>query len=438
MFLVSPALSFEIIDSELEGAYSGMRWVGRFSLLLITCILDFRGCTMSNLELVLKPTDFGGSLTGGLLELARVTRCCLLGHIVLEKVFGLSYLKSTLQKLWKCRGNFEIANKGANIFLFQFQKEEDKSLVIVGAPWFCSNCHVVVKDWPVHSAWEQVDLGLSCIWVQVHGLPPELMNEDNTQIIGNSFGGLLESDLALKKILSPQSSIGLKVALWVDKPLLSGFHTSGDTTLKTWIRFKYKGLPECCWFCGRLGHSITRCPYKGPNDKPPVLDIPERGFGPWLRVESPVEFALEAPISVTVTEKRKKDSSGLNKKKPEGPTVISSNEIQTKGVCKENGAQSGVPTVNVIREDSPEYEPPINYSPASRIARGIGLLDSDVESPTGGYVSPPGLDPVEINEKVLAQERLEELERSIEARPIPVLDPPSARKWKRSARLRGP
>ncbi|KAJ4837577.1 hypothetical protein Tsubulata_037870 [Turnera subulata] len=407
---------------------------------------------MASFELELQPTDFTGELSGICLELARVAKCCLLGRMVSDKFFGLSYLKSTLQKLWNCGGTFDISNKGANLFFFQFEKEEDKLKVIIGAPWFCSNCHLVVKEWSAQLSWEQVDLGTSCIWIQVHDLPLELMNETNALSIGNSFGGLLASDLSLKNILNPASFIRLKVALWVDKPLPTGFQCNVNAQ-KTWIRFRYENLPECCWFCGRLGHSLNRCPFKGPNDKPPVLDIPEKGYGPWLRADThevPHEVPQPEILAPTVgTGKRRRVSPVQNRKKskkpvgkqvwlekiiPEGAagnlaekacshgpatdvvTDVNLNTGQREGMeSSENlevgpivdlaiGAQvaplvtAPVINSNYVDDDYPEYEPPINYSSASKIARGIGILDLDVESPSGGYRDSPKLDPEEINE----------------------------------------
>ncbi|KAJ4832399.1 hypothetical protein Tsubulata_009542 [Turnera subulata] len=89
--------------------------------------------------------------------------------------------------------------------MFQFEEEADKSSVALGVPWFFSNCHIVIKEWLPHLSWEQVELGKSCIWVQVHGLQLELMNEDNATAIGNSIGGLLETDISVDRILNPQS-----------------------------------------------------------------------------------------------------------------------------------------------------------------------------------------------------------------------------------------
>ncbi|KAJ4838773.1 hypothetical protein Tsubulata_033745 [Turnera subulata] len=345
---------------------------------------------MASFELELQPTDFTGELSGVCLELARVAKCCLLGRMVSDKFFGLSYLKSTIQKLWNCGGTFDISNKGANLF---FLMEEDKLKVITGAPWFCSNCHLVVKEWSAQLSWEQVDLGTSCIWIQVHGLPLELMNETNALSIGNSFGGLLASDLSLKNILNPASIIRLKVALWVDKPLLTG-----------------------------------------PNDKPPVLDIPEKGYGPWLRADTREVPQPEILAPTVGTGKRRRVSpvqSRKKSKKPEGKQVwlekivpegaagnlaekacshgpatdvvadVNLNTGQREGVESSKNLEVGpivdlaigaqvTPLVmapmtnsNYVDDDYPEYEPPINYSSASKIARGIGILDLDVESPSG-------------------------------------------------------
>ncbi|KAJ4822893.1 hypothetical protein Tsubulata_045426 [Turnera subulata] len=464
---------------------------------------------MANLVLDLKPTNFDGELSGTSLDISRISKNYLLGRIISGKFFGLGYIKSTLKKVWGCKGNLEVTGKGSNIFLFQFEKEEDKLGVVAGTPWFFSNCHIVVKEWLPHMAWEHVELGKSCMWIQVHGLPLQFMNEENALAIGNSFGGLLDSDMSLERILAPESFIRLKVALWIDRPLPTGF-----TMAECWVRFKYEQLPECCWFCGRLGHSMTRCPFKGPNDRPAVFDIPEKGFGPWLRANAVMDLSFpEYAPAEKHTVKRKRETPGTSKNKiiknPKGkkawvpvdkPLTIGSpiqahggeNPADKAGIRVEPatseksrnlsdiehmpvGSMNSNCTLGILAApfdahaagtvpdkvaesvdkivvgpsipimdscEDKEYEPPVVFSPATRQARSTGLSGSDSDGPfdRSPMVNASDEYPEWAHELVLAQERLEEqkeLEKAIQARQVPVLVAPPARKWKRSARLRG-
>ncbi|KAJ4842725.1 hypothetical protein Tsubulata_017698 [Turnera subulata] len=253
---------------------------------------------MSHLQLALKATNFDGNLSGPEAALAQIPKTCLLGRMVSDRHFGQGYVKNMMKKCWNCKGSFDVTGKGANIFVFQFANKEDKKRIVQRAPWFISNCHLVLKEWPPHLSWEHVDLGglkpfffpmldhkvenlgKTCLWIQVHGLPLHHMNVVNAKLIGDSFAGLLDCQISTEKVLNPKSYIRMKIALWVDKPLLTGFDMLTDDLQKPWVRFKYELLPECFWYCGRLGHAINRCPFKGPSDRAPVYNIPEKDFGP--------------------------------------------------------------------------------------------------------------------------------------------------------------
>ncbi|KAJ4834695.1 hypothetical protein Tsubulata_003599 [Turnera subulata] len=363
---------------------------------------------MADLELSLKSSFSNTSISTGL-QLSQISLKCLLGRIISNKYFGQGYVKSMMRKCWDCK--FEVSGKGTNLFLFTFESEEDKSRVAAVAPWFISNCHFIIKEWLPNLSWEQVDLGRSGFWIQVYRLALKQMNPENAEMIGKLFAGLLETDISLEYILGPHNFIRLKIALLVDKPLITGFHNVLAESQRAWIRIKL-----------------------------PVYDVPEKGFGPWLRPEEPVkptedtktlEEIQHLPRKPSlVTENKQKGLKNRKKKHiwvpvtKELPLVITQGQhsesgdsvrITNKPTClvgPSSTPKTDIPSIEMqkafaVADRSPftmvepaeklesdaeaEYEPPIVYSPLTRISRSEGLSgseDDDWPHPTRRYHSP--------------------------------------------------
>ncbi|KAJ4846837.1 hypothetical protein Tsubulata_004634 [Turnera subulata] len=278
----------------------------------------------------------------------RLSKTVLLGRVVSIRSYSLNFLNNHLKKLWGCKGGLKITQRGFNLFFFTFQLEED-------------------LQW--------IDLSKSSIWVQVHGLPLSQLNARNAEKVGNVFAGLLEYEISKTNVLNTPRIMHVKVEFWVDKPLLTGFNNIISEDWKPWVRFCYEGLPEFCYFCGRLGHSVVKCWLKGEDDKLPSYDIPEKGFGPWLKGVIPLdrlylqyrgdeEPAPEKPSAPTTTVS----------KTSEGPSKVSQIWVPRE---KKN-LDKNMATVTV----SAENQEVGNITRASMLPTHVGNLEIHEKGPT--------------------------------------------------------
>ncbi|KAJ4847385.1 hypothetical protein Tsubulata_014311 [Turnera subulata] len=257
------------------------------------------------------------------------------------------------------------------------------------------------------------------------------MNEESARVIGDAFAGLLETNISMKNIANPRSFIRLKVGIWVDRPLLTGFHNVTKGSGKSWVRFQYENLTKFCWFCGRLGHQMQRCPSKGESDKLPVFDIPEKGYGPWLKAEIPLDdqygdLLVEEPLKITPAsglkrkriEKAEKQGKGKNIWKAKSPTLVIKEPVTDSKHNEPIPISAPAKTVEMpalasqISDDSLEYDP--------IVARGN--VDRDLALKLGYYVDPiePEVE-ASLNSQELAfcEDRL--LEYNLEKRAVPIL-----------------
>ncbi|KAJ4831401.1 hypothetical protein Tsubulata_020423 [Turnera subulata] len=217
----------------------------------------------------------------------RRAKTVLGGRVLSNRGLGVSFMKPILEKLWGCTNKLEIKPCGFNYFLFIFDDEAELQYVVDNALWYFSNFHLIVKPWPPHLTWEQIDFSKSCIWVHAHGLPLTQLNARNAKMIGDLFAGMLEYEVQVEDILYKGGVLIVKAEFWVDKPLLPGFVNILSEECQPWVTFKYEQIPEVCWFCGRVGHTLPRCGFKKDGEKLLEYEIEPRAVTSTLVVVLP-------------------------------------------------------------------------------------------------------------------------------------------------------
>ena len=107
---------------------------------------------------------------------------------------------------------------------------------------------IAVRDIPFNRA---------TFWVQVHDMLVRFMNKtvaesfcDTVGIVCCSTGGTDEEGGSFMRV---------KVTLDVSLPLCKGRLISLENCEKCWVSFKYKRLPNICYWCGCLDHDDKDC-----------------------------------------------------------------------------------------------------------------------------------------------------------------------------------
>lgn len=152
----------------------------------------------------------------------------LVGKLVTGKFFSASTIKAILSQIWKAIKDFKREAKRSNCFLFSFQTKEDVRYVLTNRPWVIHNYLLVLQEWHVDIALEEISFKTSPFWIL--GLPPITMTTQNANAIGNFLGGFLESDDShgLKK---RSDKLHIRASNQLDKPFITGFHrTKEDAT----------------------------------------------------------------------------------------------------------------------------------------------------------------------------------------------------------------
>ncbi|XP_050255078.1 uncharacterized protein LOC126700960 [Quercus robur] len=143
----------------------------------------------------------------------------LFGRLLSERQQNVRALKSTLRAAWKMGSELRIVEVGSNILQFKFSSSYQRDWVENSGPWNFENNLLLLCRWRKGLTVKNIVFTHSPFWVQLWGLPFELMSEEVGQDIGRSLGCLIEVDKRACQ-LDQAKFMRIRVDVPIDKPLV--------------------------------------------------------------------------------------------------------------------------------------------------------------------------------------------------------------------------
>jgi 14-3-3 protein epsilon len=129
--------------------------------------------------------------------------------------------------------------------------------VLNGGPWTFDNM-LLLEQVQVGMQIENIPLGHTNMWVQIHNLPMGLMKESVGVRLANYIGSFVEYDKNNGSSFWRQY-MRVRVKLDVCKPLKKDTKVMNKEGQWCTVNFKYEKLGIFCFVCGIMGHSENKC-----------------------------------------------------------------------------------------------------------------------------------------------------------------------------------
>ena len=201
----------------------------------------------------------------------------LIGRFLTTQYYNQRAAKALLRSVWKLGSDLKIVDVGEGLFQFKFKMESQLTWVVHNGPWSFEGHILLLKRWELGMTARTVTFQSIPFWVQIWGLPFDLINEEAALDIGGGLGRVVEVDT--KPFSSEQARfLRVRVEIPLDKPIRRGGFVSSPEGDKQRVGFKYERLEGLCFRCGFLGHEVKNCVKEKPSEQG------EAPYGDWLKV----------------------------------------------------------------------------------------------------------------------------------------------------------
>ena len=145
----------------------------------------------------------------------------LIGKFLTCKPFNRKAAKNMLQRVWVLGKELQIFEVGINLFQFKFQSEYKLDRILRGGPWTFDNQLLMLTWSRTGMSANNVVLEHASLWVQIWGVPFDMMSPNVATEVGNKMG--VVEDVECRRRMDEQNFfLRDKVALPISKPLWRG------------------------------------------------------------------------------------------------------------------------------------------------------------------------------------------------------------------------
>ena len=142
--------------------------------------------------------DEGVVIRVGTVHRDRILEECslsLLGRFLTNRPFNQRAAKALLRSVWKIGSDVRIVDVGDGVFQFKFSMESQLKWVLANGLWSFEDQPLVLCRWERGMTAASIRFTSIPMWIQVWGLPFDLLSEDVGRDIGNGLGKVVEVDL---------------------------------------------------------------------------------------------------------------------------------------------------------------------------------------------------------------------------------------------------
>ncbi|XP_075659849.1 uncharacterized protein At4g02000-like [Castanea sativa] len=194
-----------------------------------------------------------------------IRKNCVLMKILAHKSISTEALRKNMRMLWKTNKGVQISEVDEDLYLVEFGDGRDKKKVLYMCSWSYEKQLVLLQELDGKLTPKEIEIRWEPFWVQIFNLPLNCRTKEMGRAMGTKLGEVLEIDVQESGV-HWGTCLRVKVRLDVTKKLVRGKKITVEGGKCRWVSFKYKRLPNFCYWCGLLNHALKECPEKGEEN----------------------------------------------------------------------------------------------------------------------------------------------------------------------------
>ena len=211
-----------------------------------------------------------------------VGKNCALMKSMAHKSINLDTLRKNMRMVWKPNKGVQISEVEEDLFLVEFSDGKDKKKVLDMCPWNFEKQLVLIQEFDGELTPKDIEIKWAPFWIQIFNLPLKCMTKEIGRTIGSKLGEVMEVDVSDSGVHWGRC-LRVRVRIDVTKRLVRGKKITIEGGEGRWVQLKYERLPNFCYRCGLLNHTLKDC--SESSERIAVGGDEELQYGAWLRGE---------------------------------------------------------------------------------------------------------------------------------------------------------
>ena len=129
--------------------------------------------------------------------------------------------------------------------------------VLHGESWTYDRHLVALEQYNDQKLVNEISFCNTTFWVQVHDLPFSLLTRKVALSLRATLGTVIKH--VDNSEMQRGNFVLVRVMVDISKPLSRGWLVSWDQDKEGWVSYRYKRLPNLCYWCGSLTHYDKDC-----------------------------------------------------------------------------------------------------------------------------------------------------------------------------------
>ncbi|PPD96872.1 hypothetical protein GOBAR_DD06140 [Gossypium barbadense] len=202
-----------------------------------------------------------------------------IGKIMATEFSNREVMYRVFKSLWFTKEEVDFVALREGTVIVKFGCLEDQSRILNLTSWLFDRCLFSMVPFKNGKAIDTYEFWMAPFWLRIYNIPIELMDRQTDLDIGNAIGELVAIDWKDRNGRRTEF-IRIKVKINVLNPLRRVVKLVDKDGTETIGVLKYERLPDFCYECGKIGHTVKTCTI---NKESEVMSGLNTQFGSWLR-----------------------------------------------------------------------------------------------------------------------------------------------------------